>query len=143
MSATTRIKPATPAPGMGRDELWWTQECTYLTKVADRNGMVSEMLFLLPTFIRYCEMQQRTAMLDKRHDTAEFIGHILNDMRTMQERHTLSRIQEGRDAQALLTPTCSCGWQGLGYSKVNPWQLMNVRDQETDHIRTAKQKPAP
>ena len=49
--------------------------------------------------------------------------------------HTLKREYEGKDESRKITPTCSCGWRGIGYEAWNDYQHAMVDDQEKDHLR--------
>lgn len=66
---------------MSRAAFDWVAECTYISNVTDKRGNVPEMNRDKATFIRYCEMQQASATRAGFHDTAEYIGHCLDDLR--------------------------------------------------------------
>ena len=52
--------------------------------------------------------------------------------------HELKRLYEGKNEMHKITPTCSCGWVGIGYHAYNDYQHTMVKDQEDDHIRAAR-----
>jgi hypothetical protein len=56
--------------------------------------------------------------------------------------HQLTRKREGRREMEKITPTCSCGWVGIGYEAHNDYQLTLVKEQEGDHLRAARNKTA-
>ena len=58
----------------------WKLECLYIDKVAKKRGMVREMNYDLPTFVRYFAMQRDMATRDGQHDAAQYIQHVIDDM---------------------------------------------------------------
>jgi hypothetical protein len=49
--------------------------------------------------------------------------------------HVLKREHSGEGISSCITPTCSCGWRGIGYEAHNDWQHAMVKDQESAHLR--------
>ena len=58
-------------------------------------------------------------------------------------KHILTRESQGRNEMRKITPTCSCGWRGIGYEAHNDWQHTLVVEQERDHIRVNTRKLDP
>lgn len=54
-------------------------------------------------------------------------------------QHSLKREYAGRNESRTITPTCSCGWRGVGYAAYNDYQNTMVRAQEAYHIKQTKQ----
>lgn len=50
-------------------------------------------------------------------------------------KHEMTRKYEGRNEMEKITPTCSCGWVGIGYEAHNDYQHTLVKEQESDHAR--------
>ena len=48
--------------------------------------------------------------------------------------HNLKRVDEGSGILMKTTPTCSCGWTGIGYEEHNDHKYSNLRDQELEHL---------
>ena len=59
----------------------WVQECKYIAMVAEKCGLVREMNSDTETFVRYCEMQRDMATRAGRDDAAEYIQHVIDDMK--------------------------------------------------------------
>ena len=51
--------------------------------------------------------------------------------------HVLKREYDRRNESRTITPTCSCGWRGIGYAAYNDWQHTMVAEQESEHKRQA------
>jgi hypothetical protein len=66
-----------------KDANAWREECNYIDRVAGKKGKVSEMGFHLETFITYCEMQRDVATKHGFHDTAQYIQHVIDDMKSI------------------------------------------------------------
>ncbi len=49
--------------------------------------------------------------------------------------HNLKREYSGKNETHKITPTCSCGWRGIGYEAWNDYQHAMVNDQEREHLR--------
>jgi len=49
--------------------------------------------------------------------------------------HKLRREHSGSAEMATITPTCTCGWRGIGYAAYNDYQHTMVREQEGEHLR--------
>lgn len=49
--------------------------------------------------------------------------------------HILKRTYSGCNESRCITPTCSCGWVGRGEYAWNDWQMTNVAEQESEHLR--------
>jgi len=49
--------------------------------------------------------------------------------------HTLRREYHGEGMARCITPTCSCGWRGIGYEAYCDYQYTLVADQERAHLR--------
>lgn len=47
--------------------------------------------------------------------------------------YSLKRRYSGEGHDYTITPTCSCGWVGIGYPAWNDYQHAMVNDQETEH----------
>ena len=62
----------------------WREECNYISRLADKAGMVPEMNHDIGAAIRYCEMQQAAAEREGFRDAATYIGECLDDMRRAQ-----------------------------------------------------------
>lgn len=50
-------------------------------------------------------------------------------------KHDLKREYHGEGITRRVTPTCSCGWRGIGYEAHNDYQHTLVKDQEMEHLR--------
>ena len=48
-------------------------------------------------------------------------------------KHETSIKHEGKGISHKMTPVCSCGWEGVGYTADNDYQHVNVKDQMTEH----------
>ena len=73
--------------GTTRTEFDWVAECQYIADVTAKGGCVREMNNDRNTFINYCEMQQKVAEREGRHDSATYIGECLDDLRAAGPKH--------------------------------------------------------
>ena len=55
--------------------------------------------------------------------------------------HKMKREHTGSGFTECITPTCSCGWRGIGYEAHNDWQYTLVKEQEDEHRKTTMGTP--
>ena len=55
---------------------------------------------------------------------------------TPNMKHELKKEYTGSGITECITPTCSCGWRGIGYEAHNDWQYTLVKEQEDEHRKT-------
>lgn len=67
-----------------RTDSQWVEECQYIDRVAEKRGKVKEMNFDTETFLRYCEMQRDQAARQGRYDTAQYIDHVIDDLKELK-----------------------------------------------------------
>ena len=53
-------------------------------------------------------------------------------------KHELKRECVGQNEAGSITPTCSCGWRGRAEYRYNDYCHSNVRDQESEHLRSTR-----
>lgn len=54
--------------------------------------------------------------------------------------HKLKRESSGSREMYTITPTCSCGWRGVGHAAYEDYQHALIKEQEDRHIREAMQE---
>ena len=53
--------------------------------------------------------------------------------------HVLKRLHTGNGMTGKITPTCSCGWVGIGYEAHNDYQHWNVAVEEERHFQKVRE----
>lgn len=56
------------------------------------------------------------------------------------QNHVLTRKYGGENITGWIQPTCSCGWEGRKEYAYEDYQHTNVKEQESDHIRSVSSK---
>lgn len=63
-----------------KTELFWVEECKFISDVVDNNGIHPKMNNNRDIFIRYCETMKSQAEKHKFFDAAEYISQCIDDL---------------------------------------------------------------
>lgn len=63
-----------------KTEYEWSQECSYIARVTEERGHVSEMNYSKKTFLTYCRMMRDWATRQGFYDSAQYIQHCIDDL---------------------------------------------------------------